>query len=366
MKQVLILSFALYVVGCHSITSQDFETIHVTENIVDAISIDDIFSEYKFVCLEATDSSLVGDSRKIVVKNDVIYVLDDQKIIQFSIQGGYLRTLDKLGRGPHEYLGIWDFCIFGDEIIIWDQKSRSLFRYSLDNTYIDSFKLDDFAATICPIDKDRLLFSSNYQQNDEFKFMIRDLRTMNLLSSFYPINKAQINYRHFMGQQNYYAYKNTLLFHEPMNNFIYKIEDYECKPVYCIDIYGQNPPIGFWEQEYEYVGEARRIAQEKRYCYGLPVFAESNEQIIFSFQCEDKYLLCTYLKETGKSVQSEKMRLFPCMPACKIGGMCSDSEDCFLLILESGDFFKDGIPYVDELSYIFNNGNPVICIAKLK
>ena len=69
-----------------------------------------------------------------------------------------------------------------------------------------------------------------------------------------------------------------------MNNYIYKIKDQEFVPKYYIDVYSQNPPDEFWEREYEYAGEARKLANENGYCYGTPLYAESDVQIVMFFQ----------------------------------------------------------------------------------
>jgi len=357
----------VFITGCSSNISGEFETIHIKKNIVDAICIDDIFAEYTFVGLEATDSSLV-DPWKVVLKNDVIYVSDRGKLFQFAVNGDHLKTLDRRGRGPQEYLGISDFTVSDKEIIIWDRNGRTLFRYSLDNKYIDSYKLDDYISTIYIIDKNRILLSSAYSRNDEYKFRIRDLETMDLITSFYPIEQAHTSYRHFIGETNYYVHNNALLFHESMNNYVYKIKNQKLSPIYYIDMYGRNPPNEFWNREYEDVREVRKIAQERGYCFGIPMYAESDNQILFSFEYENKSMLCSYLKETGESIQWRKIILFQNMPAVQSGwiGKSLDSKDHFL-VLESEDFFDDnGRPYVEELSHLSNNGNPVICIAKLK
>jgi hypothetical protein len=172
-----------------------------------------------------------------------------------------------------------------------------------------------------------------------------------------------------MYQDNYYVYKNVLLFHELMNNYIYAINNYEFKPVYYIDIYGQNPPEEFWKKEYEHVGDIQAIAQRNGYCYGVPVYAESENQVIFSFYRDNISLLCGYIKRTKESIQSEKLILFQGVPAIDVSRIRfnTDSEDTFLLAIESGAFYEDNdIPYAKELSYLSNNGNPVICVAKLK
>ena len=371
MRLYYIFILALLMFGCQSDKIEDCDKISISKNELDAIPIDKIFVDYKFISLEDTESSLVGSPKKIILKNDVIFVSDGRNLFQFTTTGKHIRTLSRRGGGPQEYISIWDFIISDNEILIWDQNSRKIIRYSLENTYINSYSLDYFAASIYLIDKDKVLFSSSYQNNDTYKFIVCDLETMDIIASFHPIDKAQTTYRHIMYQDNFYVYKNCLFFHELMNNYIYEINNYEFKPVYYIDIYGQNPPEKFWKKKYENVGDIQVIAQRNGYRYGVPVYAESENQVIFSFYYDDISLLCSYLKKTKESIQSEKLILFQGVPAIYVSRIRfnTDSEDFFLLAIESEAFYEDidnNIPYVKELSYLPNNGNPVICIAKLK
>ena len=368
MKHYYLFILTLLILGCRPNKTEEFDRISINKNELEAISIDKIFADYKFISLEDTNSSLVGVPRKIVYKNNVIFVSDGRCLFQFTTDGKHLRTLDRRGGGPHEYAGIWDFTVSDQEILIWDQNSRKIIRYSLENTYINSKSLDHFAASIYFIDRDKILFSSSYQGDDEYKFIVRNLETMDIIASFYPINKAYTTYRHIMNQDNFYVYKNTLLFHEFMNNYIYEINNYEFKPVCYIDLYGQNPPEKFLGEEYEHIGDILEIAKNNGYRYGFPVYAESENQVIFSFDGNTS-LLCSYLKSTKESIQSEKLILFPGVPAIDVSRIRfnTDSEEAFLLAIESEAFYEDNdMPYAKELSYIPNNGNPVICIAKLK
>ena len=371
MRYYYLFLLTLLILGCRSDKIEEFDRVSINKNELDAISIDEIFSDYQFISLEDTDSSLVGNPKKIVLKNDVIFVSDGRNLFQFTTNGKHLRTLAAHGEGPYEYSIVWDFTVSDKEILIWDQNSRKIIRYSLENTYINSYSLDHFASSIYFIDRDKVLFSSSYQGNDEYKFIIRNLETMDIIASFYPINEAHTTYRHIMNQDNFYVYKNTLLFHELMNNYIYEINNYEFKPVYYIDLYGQNPPETFWDEKYEHIGVIQEAAQRNGYRYGFPMYAESENQVIFSYYSNNTSLLCSYLKSTKESIQSEKLILFQGVPAIDVSRIRfnTDSKEAFLLAIESGVFYEDIdniIPYAKELSYLPNNGNPVICMAKLK
>ena len=148
MRCYYLFLFTLLILGCQSNKIEKFDRVSINKNELDAISIDEIFADYKFISLEDTDSSLVGSLKKVVLKNDVIFVSDGNNLFQFTTNGKHLRTLDSRGGGPQEYLSIWDFIVSDKEILIWDQNSRKIIRYSLENTYINSKSLDHFAINI--------------------------------------------------------------------------------------------------------------------------------------------------------------------------------------------------------------------------
>jgi len=368
MKHVYSIPLLFALAGCNN-NAAEYDIIHVNKNIVEAIPIEHFLSDYQFIELEATDSALVGAPQKVALMNGVFFISDGSRLFQFTMEGKHLRTLDKKGRGPQEYLSIWDFTVTDKEILIWDQNSRKFFRFSLDDTFINSYTIDNYAATIYPIDNDKVLFSSAYQEKDEFKYLIRDLETMDKISSFYPINEAEISYRHFMNQNNFSEYRGALLFHEPMNNYIYEIRNQEVRPIHYFDIYGQNPPEAFWKSKYEHIMDISMTASKNGYCYGIPLYAEGDNQIVFSFRYDNKYMICCFLKEQKESVQSENVILHQDVPAVTVAHIntYATSGDFFLFTVAGDSFFDSyGMPFSEELSHISNNGNPVICLAKLK
>lgn len=90
------------------------ENIHIDVNSNNkTLHFFDIFSKAEIVPLETNDSSLIVNADKIIYKNDSIYLLDQKQsqIFVFNNSGKFLWKLDKLGRGPGEYLNIEDFVI---------------------------------------------------------------------------------------------------------------------------------------------------------------------------------------------------------------------------------------------------------------
>ena len=72
----------------------------------------EFIKDIKYIPLETTGESIVGNIRKIVVHENKIYVSDDKKVINiFDMTGRHIRTLNRTGRGPEEYLNLTDFTI---------------------------------------------------------------------------------------------------------------------------------------------------------------------------------------------------------------------------------------------------------------
>lgn len=90
--------------------------------------------------LEKTDKSFIVDITKILKTNDKRYiVLNTSNILLFDRQGRFLFEIGKMGRGPGEYMKIYDICLSNDETFIYalDCYNR-VYKYSLsDGSFID-------------------------------------------------------------------------------------------------------------------------------------------------------------------------------------------------------------------------------------
>lgn len=369
MKKYLLFCITLFLVACQLETTDDrIENVKILKNIAKSINVNDVFGDFKFVNIDVNDSCLMRNPRKVILEKDILFISDGNSIFQYSIDGRYIRSLNRKGRGPQEYFDVLDFVVYGDNVFIIDRNMKIL-KFSTDNKYLASSKLDFFPATIYPLNNKELLLTSAYQ-NEVDKFHVFDSNSLRELSSFCPINKAELTYRHIMDQANFYEFDKKLRFHEPMNNYIYDIDDNKVSAVYHFDFYGMNPPSDFWTQSYSNVMDINMKATREKYCFGIPVYAENNDNIIFTYRDAEKYLMCLYSKKKGDAIQFESIEFFKKMPPILIEDLsCNFFSNENLTIAIPGHLFFDENDqiYVQELaSVIKNNGNPVICLVKLK
>lgn len=109
----IFLLFFLFTIACQNNRSLN-ECIYIDTNSNNStLQFFDIFSKAEIVPLETNDSSLIVNTDKIIYSNDTIYLLDKKQsqLFVFDDSGKFLWKLDKLGRGPGEYLNIEDFVI---------------------------------------------------------------------------------------------------------------------------------------------------------------------------------------------------------------------------------------------------------------
>ncbi len=88
--------------------------------------------------------SAVKSFDKVVVFDQKLYVLDTytRKLVVFDWEGNPLRTLDRKGRGPGEYLSIEDFCIDAcGHLYIIDPRTSKVIEYDADFNAIGSWHL---------------------------------------------------------------------------------------------------------------------------------------------------------------------------------------------------------------------------------
>jgi len=73
------------------------------EAVVNLSSIADSIS---YIPLETSDSSLLSRLGFYICEKGKIYVQSVDRLMVFDIKGNYLRTINRKGRGPQEYLQI--------------------------------------------------------------------------------------------------------------------------------------------------------------------------------------------------------------------------------------------------------------------
>ena len=107
------------------------------------IDLDSIFENFRYVKLETTEISLIGNYDKILIENDIIFILDksnlQQSIFSFDMKGKFLFKVNARGRGPGEYLEISDFYVDKELKYIGVLFRSKILKYNFKGEFIGEF-----------------------------------------------------------------------------------------------------------------------------------------------------------------------------------------------------------------------------------
>lgn len=191
-----------------------------------------IVKNYTIIPLETIDDIYLTNARKILMKDDKIYILDimgrRHQIYIFNDQGKFVSKINSQGRGGKEYQSISDFDIHPNKevISILDPGLRKLMNFNLNSEYQNEQKLDCWAKEFKYMNNNKHIYyvfttksskSANGVGNDMYIYD-DDFR---LIYSALPFDKPLgmaigngINLMSIAGGVNYY---------KPNSNIIYSI-----------------------------------------------------------------------------------------------------------------------------------------------
>ena len=142
MKKTILL-YLLILWGCQSnrvtVDTSGMTTVPITnDRETDAR---ELVSEMEFVALAPTGETMIGEVNELLVTDEHIIVVDkyqSKAVFIFDRRGVLTGTINRLGKGPHEYIDISHVALMPDNqsLVLYDnQRSRVLF-YDLKGDYI--------------------------------------------------------------------------------------------------------------------------------------------------------------------------------------------------------------------------------------
>ena len=144
-KIILILCLCL-LYSCQSSTNQDsLLTISFQEDN-NNVSLTELLGHYKITPLELNEEFPIGRINKIVKRDGRYYILsEDKRIHVYDEDGHFLFVLNKLGKGPGEYVYIGDFDVYtvntSTEIWLCDHSSIKIYS-GIDGNYLRSINFN--------------------------------------------------------------------------------------------------------------------------------------------------------------------------------------------------------------------------------
>ncbi len=185
--------------------------------------------KYKIIPLEKNDNFAIVSPKKIEIVDSVIFILDENKVISYDLDGKFLTSIGQIGHGHSEYMNLSTFYIDSEgNIVLLDSYKNTLFSFNKDGVFINAKKVSPidlkYAQSILPINKDSI-FVYNFLYND-FNQLCRTVNLKN--KTEYGIASIPLrtnNTMEYVGKSPCSVYKGTIRYLKPFDNHIYNLTE---------------------------------------------------------------------------------------------------------------------------------------------
>ena len=335
LKSLVLLGVVIMSASCWN--NAGGERISLSENYSESVPAEKVFSIVNDAIELQEDTSFVLNTvKKIVAASDGVYLTDGTVICHYGQDGHLMSCISRQGRGSGEYMGIMDFDVDGNIVYVLDMNKKFIGYDSIGNLLQE--KAMDFYPASFMIDDDRIVMTSAYQESGD-KFIVLNKLDLRKIGSFFPINENELTWRHFMGQSNFFRYKDEVLFHEPMNCAVQTIRKDTVSVKYVFDFWNRNAPESFWREKHRDVFAINQEATANNYCYGIPYYAENDNAIVMTYRDGAFYRMLRYDKRKHQSVEFAAIVFPDKTEPVAIGDLCLQfhSESSMWIARYDGD-----------------------------
>jgi len=288
------------------VLNTDYKTIQIPSNPKEITNYSEIIDEFTYIKLETNPKCLIGNVESLIITDDYIIVPDNfqkKSVNIFNTQGTYQSTINKVGKGPGEY--IFPYIVIHDPInngiMIFDSGSLKYIWYSIDGEYIKSIQSNIFPSVIGTTENNYYVIHLSNKYSSIRKKEIKN-GLLILDSNFNPIKylwpKISISDGILSDVNKMIPINDKVYFTPQFCDTIYSIKGQVVKPAYVIKF--QNSSLDYLKvlkttSIPELFKEIHRDDITYRYYRS---YVLSNKIILFSYLQKEKRHDCLY-SETG-------------------------------------------------------------------
>ncbi|MFW6275088.1 MAG: 6-bladed beta-propeller [bacterium] len=265
---------------------------------------EEVIANVEFVPLETDENFLIGQVNKILVYNDIFYVLDksSKQIFVFDMSGKFIQKIGVYGRGPGEYIRLNDFIVdtSRNRILTLDSYQRKILMYDLtDGKSLGEIKLDFWATNFTMVGNNTLFFfmkNTYFQNYENYSLVSLNLKDLSKKEYFLEIDEYNVTLSY-----HYSMYKSNNVYYCPyLKDVVYEIEEDGVIPAVKFN-FGDHK-ISEEKLKSFRLNNGKNLTQvlfDNDCTYGIKNFLESDNFLSFKIKIQNKSTLVVYCKETG-------------------------------------------------------------------
>ncbi len=285
-----------------------------------------VASTVRYISLETTENNLMeGDILQIELSGNDIFICDGRFVYKYDKNGKFLKKIGKQGRGPGEYGKVITNFLLDEQaktITVFDVMKKAFIAYSVDGNFIAEYRTDFVCGPMAPLDIDNFLaynMGFTYEQAGTWYDLFPISKKDGKKGRGFEFNKLKDRkYGMTIYPAIFYSYQNNLVYKNPQEDVVFKIEPKKKTPLYVFDLgrYEQTKDEDDFKVDVDKKGNVKMVSNPA-----------SLEKLAVYRLCEtDAYLYVTYNMgdQTLTGVFDKKQKQFFRIGNGKIDGLIDD------------------------------------------
>ncbi len=203
----------------------------------------------KYIFLDSDAKSTLGAIKHIFIDRGLITVADEsitEKIVQFDMDGNYVRTIGSKGKAQGEYIGLEGVCKTGSgDFAVSDRLSGKLITYSKEGDFIGEHRFAGMMPQSMLITDSMMLGSyPGYQESSKFRLKWTDINNDEETATALPYTSP----RKEVAGTIFEDPRRNVYFNHYLNDTIYRIKGTKIIPHILMNIHNRQATADFIEK----------------------------------------------------------------------------------------------------------------------
>jgi hypothetical protein len=272
--------------------------------------IDSILSVPKFIRLETNPNCLIGQIDKLLYQDSLFFIVDrtiSPSIMVFNRSGHFLNKISSRGKGPGEFMEIWDVNINSHKrrIELLDEISGRINYYDYDCNFLGYKNIPFLFTGFANLNDTTIVYYTGRASNALTPAIDKNLLVIGsdkngVLNKAFPLSKNEID--HKLTYETYLAplwnYGGQIYFNPRYSDTIYRITKDSLVSAYHINMQGKTIP----QSQREEMDDAKFDQLNQKYSYLNGNFISLDDFVYIAMISNSGYTHVFYSKKTHKTI----------------------------------------------------------------
>ncbi len=259
--------------------------------------------------LETNSESIIGAVDKVLIFNDIIYVLDIRKakhLLAFDLKGNFLFKVGQQGLKRGSYLQPDDFCVNREEqkIVIYDDFQRKLLYYALDGTFLEENKMGFYLFGIDHLNGEEYVLNSFGRSNPNtqdapYRLLLQSSDGIQQKGLPYQKTEEKLSYRTCLFE--FTRFNDELLYSPNFLGETYAVNSSGLSLKYRLDFGEKSLPMSYRNMEVREFIKTFNALEGQTYAYYFGPLFETNHHLVFNLMQEGNFYIGFYSKHSGET-----------------------------------------------------------------